>query len=289
VLTPPATRRLEAPAEDRPLPPAGQLIAPAVRPGHGLDGPEITSSWPAQPQIDDVEAFEDFWREDDDDDAYPGLFPDEAHAGGARTGARAVSRGIGRRRGRSRDHRLWLALIGVVVVTAGAIFGILKFEFPSHGGPAHTMAIPNKIGNYVRTVNLEKETNLGKLRSEVIQMSAGQASGVVSALYEAGDSAAGSTTQIIMVIEGHLANASPATSIGAFIAKNPGASVVPAGPLGGQAACVENGARTSNPVSLCVWFDNDSFGEILSPTMNAAQLATAMQTVRPAVELVAKK
>jgi hypothetical protein len=42
-------------------------------------------------------------------------------------------------------------------------------------------------------------------------------------------------------------------------------------------------------VSLCVWFDNDSFGEILSPTMNAAQLATAMQTVRPAVELVAKK
>jgi len=177
----------------------------------------------------------------------------------------------------------------ILVLAAGAIFGILKFEFPSHGGPAHTMAIPNKIGNYVRTVNLEKETNLGKLRSEVIQMSAGQASGVVSALYEAGDSAAGSTTQIIMVIEGHLANASPATSIGAFIAKNPGASVVPAGPLGGQAACVENGARTSNPVSLCVWFDNDSFGEILSPTMNAAQLATAMQTVRPAVELVAKK
>jgi hypothetical protein len=291
VLTPPAIRRLEVPAEDRPLPGAaatGQLVSPAVRPGHGLDGPEITSSWPAQPHVDDLDDFEDFWREDDDDD-YPGLFPNEAGAGDGRTGARAVGRGIGRRRGRSRDHRLWLALIGVVVVAAGAIFGILKFEFPSHGGPAHTMDIPNKIGSYVRTVDLEKQTHLAELRDEVIQMSAGQASGVVSGVYEAGDSAAGSTTQIIMVIEGHLANAAPATSIAAFTTKFPGATVVPAGALGGQAACVENGAGTSNPVSMCVWFDNDSFGEIVSPTMNAAQLATAMQTVRPAVELVAKK
>ena len=292
VLTPPAIRRLEVPAEDRPLPGAaatGQLVGPAVRPGHGLDGPEITSSWPAQPHVDDLDDFEDFWREDDDDDAYPGLFPDEAGARDSRTGARAAGRGIGRRRGRSRDHRLWLALIGVVVVAAGAIFGILKFEFPSHGGPAHTMDIPNKVGSYVRTVDLEKQTHLAELRDEVIQMSAGQASGVVSGVYEAGDSAAGSTTQIIMVIEGHLANAAPATSIAAFTAKFPGATVVPAGALGGQAACVENGAGTSNPVSMCVWFDNDSFGEIVSPTMNAAQLAIAMQTVRPAVELVAKK
>jgi len=38
-----------------------------------------------------------------------------------------------------------------------------------------------------------------------------------------------------------------------------------------------------------VWFDNDSFGEIVSPTMNAASLASAMQTVRPAVEQVAAK
>jgi hypothetical protein len=97
VLSPPATRRLEVPADDRPQPAApatGQLIAPAVRPGHGLDGPEITSSWPAQLQTDDVEAFEDFWREDDDD-AYPGLFPDEA--GNARTGARRSYRPVSQR------------------------------------------------------------------------------------------------------------------------------------------------------------------------------------------------
>jgi hypothetical protein len=288
VLTPPATRGLDAPAEDRPplaAAGAGQLLAP-VRPGHGLDGPEITSSWPAQPQADDLDSFEEFWQEDDED-AYPGLFPDEADLGADR--GRTASRGIGRRRGRSRDHRLWLALIGVVVAAAVAITGILKFEFPSHGGPAHTMLTPASIGTYVRTVDLEKQTHLAELRAEVIKMSSGQASGVVSAVYEAGDSAAGGTTQIIMFIGGHLANAAPATSIAAFTEKFAGAMVVSAGSLGGQAACVENGAGTSDPVSMCVWFDNDSFGEIVSPTMNAASLASAMQTVRPAVELVAKK
>ena len=46
-----------------------------MRPGHGLDGPEITSSWPAQPQTDDLESFQDFWR-DDEDEEYTGLFGD---------------------------------------------------------------------------------------------------------------------------------------------------------------------------------------------------------------------
>ena len=49
------------------------------------------------------------------------------------------------------------------------------------------------------------------------------------------------------------------------------------------------GTTTSNSRSLCAWFDNDSFGEIVSPTMNATALANAMRTVRPSVELLAKK
>jgi hypothetical protein len=61
--------------------------------------------------------------------------------------------------------------------------------------------------------------------------------------------------------------------------------VVSAGSLGGKAACVAG----ANSVSLCAWFDNDSFGEIVSPTMNATALADAMGTVRPSVELLAKK
>ena len=271
-----------------PAPGATQALAPAVRPGHGLDGPEITSSWPAQPQTDDADSFEDFWREDDEDEEYRGLFAD-ADYGHEPSGSRSgTNRRIGRRRGRSSDHRLWLALLGVVIAAAAAITAIVKFEFPSHGGPVHAMQTPARIGSFARTVDMEKTTHLAQLRDEVIQMSAGQASNVKSAVYESGNSAAGGTVQIIMFIGGHLANAAPATSITDFTQKFTGATVVSAGSLGGQAACVEEGAGTSNSVSMCVWFDNDSFGEIVSPTMNATSLARTMRTVRPGLEFVVK-
>jgi hypothetical protein len=257
-----------------------------VRPGHGLDGPEITSSWPTQPQADEVDSFEEFWREDDDDPEYSGLFGDkEPEPGHSAARSAQARRRIGRRRGGSSDHRLWLGLGAVVVVAAAAITGIIKFEFPSHAGPAHTMVTPAKIGAYVRTVDLERQAKVAELRAEVIKMSSGQASRVVSAVYESGNSAAGGNEQIIMLIEGHLANADPAASITSFTQKFPGAQVVSAGSLGGKAACVEEGTS----VALCAWFDNNSFGEIVSPTMNANALATAMHTVRPSAELVVGK
>src|SRR5579863_3523446 len=210
LLTPPAVRPAAAPAEHAPLMTGPQVLAApdvqdapetrqfqVIRPGHGLDGPSITSSWPAQPQAEEVESYEDFWREDEDDD-YRGLFPDEDGE------APRARRSTGRRRGRSNDHRLWLALLVVIVTAGAAIFGIIKFEFPSHGGPAHSMVIPARIGSYIRTVNLEKQTHLAQLRAEVITMSSGHASSVVSAAYESGNSAAGATEQIIMFIGGHL-------------------------------------------------------------------------------------
>jgi hypothetical protein len=288
VLTPPATRQLDDLTDGGSVlagPSSGQLLARPVRPGHGLDGPEITSSWPAQPSAEELDSFDEFWREDDKDGGYPGLFPPD----GADLHSGARGRGAGRRRGRSNDHRLWLALGAVLVVAAAAIFAIIKFEFPTQSGPTHTMVIPPKIGTYVRTVDLERQANVAELRSEVIKMSGGKATGVVSAVYESGNSAAGNDEQIIMLIEGHLADAAPAASIASFTQKFAGATVVSPGSLGGKAACVEEGAGTSDPKSLCVWFDNDSFGEIVSPTMSAKSLASVMLTVRPAVELVAKK
>ena len=305
VLTPPAIRRLEEPSDTAPQPVApsvspaaaqpaaagvGQVLAPPVRPGHGLDGPEITSSWPAQPQTEDQDSFAEFWAEDDDDADYTGLFPGEgpdAERGGART--KSSGRRIGRRRGRSNDHRLWLALLGVLVVAAGAIFGILKFEFPSHSGPTHDMGTPPRIGSYMRTVDMEKQAKLDKLKAEVIKMSAGQASNVVDAVYESGNSAAGATEQIVMFIGGHLANADPASSISSFLQKFPGAVAVPAGALGGKAACVDEAPGTSNSLAMCVWFDNDSFGEVVSPTMNATALSNLMRTMRSSLEHVVPK
>jgi predicted lipid-binding transport protein (Tim44 family) len=297
VLTPPSISRLEDPLDTGPQPvtPAaavGRTVVfnPQVRPGHGLDGPEITSSWPAQPQVDEAESFEEFWAEDDADADYGGLFPDEdAIARRKSARAKADPRRIGRRRGRSNDHRLWLALLGVLVLAGGAIFGVLKLEFPSHGGPIHKMVTPAKIGSYLRTLNMEKETKLDSLRQEVIKMSAGQASNVQSAVYESGNSAAGNTEQIVMYIGGHLANAAPASSITSFTQKFAGAFVSSAGPLGGKAACVEEAPGTANSVAMCVWFDNDSFGEIVSPTMTAKTLAGVLRTMRPSLELVVKK
>jgi hypothetical protein len=286
VLTPPEGTRLDdMPLLDSPSVGVGQAATPWVRPGHGLDGPEITSSWPAQPEVED---FGDFWQENDEnEDEYSGLFGDD-EAGRRAASARAARRGIGRRRSGSNDHRLWIALGGVVIAAAAAITGIIKFEFPSHTGPVHAMDVATNIGTYARTVDLEKETHLGALRNEVIKMAGGQASGVVDAVYESGDSAAGGTTQIIMFIGGHLANADPAASIASFTRSYPGAFVVSAGPLGGQAACVESKSGTSNSVGMCAWFDDDSFGEIVSPTMTATQLSHQMLTIRTADEHVVK-
>ncbi len=273
---------LASPVVDRP----DALDAPMVRPGHGLDGPEITSSWPAQPAAGDAESFAEFWGEDNDNVEYSGLFGErDTIPEGSRTG---VKRTVGRRRGRSNDHRLWLGLGGVVIIAAAAITGIIKFEFPAHGGPTHSMATPPKIGTYARTVDLERQTNVAQLRDEVIKMSAGQASKVVTAVYESGNSAAGGTEQIVMFIGGHLANAAPATSVASFTQQFPGARAVSPGALGGKATCVQEGG-TSDSVSMCVWFDNDSFGEIVSPTMNASALSQEMLTLRPAVETVVKK
>ena len=267
---------------------AGRPGIGTVRPGHGLDGPEITSSWPAQPSTDEPDSYQDFWR-DDADEEYTGLFGDrEAEFERADAKLAAARKRIGRRRGGSNDHRLWLGLGGVIVIAAAAIVGVIKFEFPSHSGPVHTMSTPNKIGAFARTVDLEHEADVNALKQKVIAMSAGQASNVKSAVYESGNSAAGNTAQIIMFIGGHLANADPAASITSFTQQFHGAKVVSAGALGGKAACVQDGTGL-NSVAMCAWFDNDSFGEVVSPTMNATALASAMQKVRPSVEAVSGK
>jgi hypothetical protein len=186
------------------------------------------------------------------------------------------------------NHFRWLAILGVVIAVAAAITTIITLEAPSHGEPVHAMQTPARIGSFTRAPGMESATHLAGLGTGVIQMSAGQASNVKSAVYESGNPAAGKTVQIIMFIGGHLASAAPATSITDFTKEFAGATVVSAGSLGGTAACVEEGATTSSPAAMCVWFDNDSFGEIVSPTMNATRLATVMRTIRPDLEIVVK-
>ena len=38
--------------------------------------------------------------------------------------------------------------------------------------------------------------------------------------------------------------------------------------------------------AVCAWFDNDTFGEFVSPNMTASVLASELRTIRPSIERV---
>jgi hypothetical protein len=245
-------------------------------------------NWPDETTIDALVA-DLYLGVDDEPELLPAAYVRTAERRGEAGEDTGTRRRVGRRRGRSGDRRQWMALGAIAVVAAGAIGGVLmKYVFSGPSGPAHSVVAPNQAGAFTRMPNLEKQMQVNSLRSEVVKTSAGQASSVVSAVYQQGSSAPGSNAQIFMFVGGKLSSAAPATSIANFEQAYPGATVVPAGPLGGKAACAEATANGGEGVAMCVWFDNDSFGELVSPTMTTAKLATTLDTVRPNLELYAK-
>jgi hypothetical protein len=208
-------------------------------------------------------------------------------AGPDERGGRGEPSGRGRWKS-PRRSRIWLLAgaaglaVGVVVVTVGALL-------LGSGGPAHALVTPAKIGGYVRKPQLEQQMNAKELQQQVVAKSAGQASDVVDAVYEANSDAAGGTSpQVILFIGGHLAGVSPAGFITSFTGQFKGAHSTSAGSMGGQAACVNAQANVAGSVALCTWADNDTFGLVASPTMDAAQLGAQMRTIRPDVEHVSK-
>lgn len=200
------------------------------------------------------------------------------------TGSR---RAIGKRRGRSGDKRQWMALGAIAVVAAGAIgLVVLKFANSGPAGPAHTVATPKTAGNFTQEPNLAQQMKVGTLAEQITKQSAGQASDVVSTAYQHGSSAPGSNPQTFIFVGGKLANGDPTASVTQFDKQYAGARPVAAGSLGGKAAC---GQATANgeSVAMCVWFDNNTFGDLISSTMSPATLASTMTSVRPSLEHVA--
>lgn len=194
----------------------------------------------------------------------------------------------GRRRGRSGDRRQWMALGAIAVVAAGAIGGVLmKYVFSGPSGPAHQVVAPQTVDGFSRSANLEKQLQVGTEAQKVARASSGQASDVVSAVYQQGSITPGSNAQIFMFVGGKLAGADPAASIANFEQTYQPAATVSAGSLGGEAACTETHLNGQS-ASMCVWFDNDTFGTVVSPTMTTAKLAATMNAVRPSLELYAK-
>ena len=182
---------------------------------------------------------------------------------------------------------LWTC-VAAAVVAAGAV-GATAFLMRG-SGLTHTLVAPDKLGSYVRRPQLERQMNAKALQEQVVSKSAGQASHVVSAVYENSAGVSGAAPpQFFLFIGGNLAGESPTGFITSFTQQFKGAQNTSAGSLGGRAACViAQGSGGSGPVSLCTWADSDTFGVVASPTMGLSQLAVQMRAIRPAVELSAK-
>jgi len=149
---------------------------------------------------------------------------------------------------------------------------------------------PSKLGSLVRRPQLEQQMNAGQLQQQVISKSAGQASHVVSAVYENSAGVAGtSAPKIILFIGGNLSQVTPSGFITSFTNQFKGAQAVSAGSLGGLASCVDAGSSAAGGnVALCAWADNDTFGVVASPSMDVQHLSAQLLVVRPAVEHLAK-
>jgi hypothetical protein len=172
--------------------------------------------------------------------------------------------------------------VGVVVVAAGALL-------LGSGGPAHALVTPARLGAYVRKPQLEQQMNAKALQQQVVTKSAGQASHVVDAVYEDNvATASGTSPQVFLFIGGQLSGVSPSGFIASFTKQFQGVSAISAGSMGGQAACVNAQASVAGSVALCTWADNNTFGLVASPTMNATQLGAQMRAIRPQVERPAK-
>jgi hypothetical protein len=143
------------------------------------------------------------------------------------------------------------------------------------------------VDSFTRSANLEKQLGVGAEAAKVEKASDGQASHLVSAVYQQGGLAPGSNAQIFMFVGGKLAGADPAASVANFEQTYQGSAAVSPGSLDGKAACTETHLNGQS-ASMCVWFDNDTFGTVVSPTMTTAKLATTMDAVRPSLELYAK-
>jgi hypothetical protein len=167
---------------------------------------------------------------------------------------------------------------------AGFGFGFLGFFGPASA--AHKVVAPQTVDGFTRSSALAQQMHLSTLVQGVTTSAKGAASDLASGVYEKGRAPVGNG-QIFIFIGGRVANADPSASVANFEQTYKNATAAPAGSLGGQAACAEVEVNGED-ASMCVWFDNDTFGALVSATMTTAKLAIVTVTVRPGMEQLAK-
>lgn len=144
---------------------------------------------------------------------------------------------------------------------------------------AHVVSVPASLNGYVRQPARASQT-AQELKSRILTRAGGAVSNVVAATYEKpAASGSGSGPQIIVFIGG---NSSSGGDFISGITQLRGSFTTSAGPLGGQAAC----APGTNGPAECAWADGDTFGVLVSATLNATGLASEMRLMRPLVERV---
>jgi len=184
------------------------------------------------------------------------------------------------RRRLSRPSRKVGLIGGLVLAAALALAAFIVLRPP----PAHVITLPTTLGSYVK--QSAGDATAAHFRYQVVAGASGEVRKVVAAVYERKTGpGTGAGPQVIIFIGGNLAGgASQSGLISAFLARLHGSFTTSPGQLGGQAACApgSNGAPAE-----CAWVDGDTFGVVVSATLNASGLAAEMRTMRPLVEHVA--
>jgi hypothetical protein len=152
--------------------------------------------------------------------------------------------------------------------------------------PSHVISVPATVGGYVKQPTLANTTAV-QLRAKIIAGARGEVKNVVAAVYERKSGpGTGAGPQVIVFIGGNLAGGTSASDlISAYMAELHDAFTTSPGSLGGQAACAPG--LHGGPAE-CAWADNDTFGVVVSATMNADGLAAQMRQMRLLVEHVSR-
>ncbi|MGH3155559.1 MAG: hypothetical protein ACRDNF_03120 [Streptosporangiaceae bacterium] len=213
--------------------------------------------------------------------------PDRIRPGSrrAQTGAKPARRW----RGPKLEAKGWLWIGAGVVAIVGVAIVALTVLGSGPSGPKHSLTTPARIGSFTRSTQLTKQMDVGQLEKSIIAQSSGQASHLVSAVYQTGSPASGGPpAEVMLFIGGQLSGASPAASVKSFTQHFKDATLTSAGSLGGDAACVSGQSGGTSGSTVCAWFDNNTFGELVSPDMSVSALANELRAIRPSVEHVVK-
>jgi hypothetical protein len=167
-------------------------------------------------------------------------------------------------------------LLGVLLVAALGVAGYV-FLLPK---TLHVVSAPAHAGGYVRQ---QANATANGFKQRIVKAAAGSVKNVVAATYQRSSGPGTSKgPQIIVFIGGNLAGGASASSlISAYMARLSGAFTTSPGRLGGQAACAPG---SNGGPAECAWADNDTFGVLVSATMNSASLAAQMRQMRPLAE-----